>query len=270
MLAKGCNTNTIRITPKKLLDKCISLTDKIFTLKLENKGCNMQNNPTYYAILTAEVRYCPELSAQEKLLYAEITALSNKDGFCKAGNDYFAKLYSCTTVTVSRQIKNLEDHGFLHIEYDKNGAKVTQRRMFTINKNVNGNDVTVNKNVNGTINKNVKENNTSNINITRLNNITDKSVQLLNMFIAGLKRNNPKIDRTDKQKAHYLDIFDEMLKTYEYIEIARMITFAFNSDFWSQFILSADKLQQHQETLYAQSKNHYAISSDQTDGEVEF
>lgn len=98
----------------------------------------------------------------------------------------------------------------------------------------------------------------------------DKSVQLLNMFIAGLKRRNPKIDRTDVQKARYLDVFDKLQTMYSYIEIASMITFTYNSDFWSPIILSADKLMQHHEKLYAQSKEKYKIASDETDDKVEF
>lgn len=228
------------------------------------------NNPTYYAILTADVRYCPDLSPQEKLLFAEITALSNKDGFCIAGNPYFSKLYSLTDVTISRQIKHLEDLGFITVTYDKIGAKIARRYITTINKNDNGNPVTINKNDNRTINKNVKENNTSDINITRLNNITDPSVQLLNMFIAGLKRRNPKVDRNEKQKAHYLEVFDSMLETYSYTELASMITFTFNDDFWSGIVLSADKLKQHHEKLYTQSRKKYAIVSDATDDKVDF
>ena len=228
------------------------------------------NNPTYYAILTANVRYCPDLSPQEKLLFAEITALSNKDGFCIAGNPYFSKLYSLTDVTISRQIKHLEDLGFITVTYDKIGAKIARRYITTINKNDNGNPVTINKNVNRTINKNVKENNTSDINITRLNNITDPSVQLLNMFIAGLKRRNPKVDRNEKQKAHYLEVFDSMLETYSYTELASMITFTFNDDFWSGIVLSADKLKQHHDKLYTQSRKKYAIVSDATDDKVDF
>ena len=232
------------------------------------------NNPTYYAILTADVRYCPDLSPQEKLLFAEITALSNKDGFCIAGNPYFSKLYSLTDVTISRQIKHLEELGFIKVTYDKIGAKIARRYITTastINKIVNGEGVTINKNDNGTINKNVKENNTSNINITRLNNITDPSVQLLNMFIAGLKRRNPKVDRNEKQKAHYLEVFDSMLETYSYTELASMITFTFNDNFWSGIVLSADKLKQHHEKLYTQSRKKYAIVSDTiTDDKVDF
>ena len=103
-----------------------------------------------------------------------------------------------------------------------------------------------------------------------LNNITDPSVQLLNMFIAGLKRRNPKVDRNEKQKAHYLEVFDSMLETYSYIELASMITFTFNDDFWSGIVLSADKLKQHHEKLYTQSRKKYAIVSDATDDKVDF
>lgn len=231
----------------------------------------MQNIPNYYAILTADVRYCPDLSSSEKLLYAEITALSNKEGFCKAGNKYFAELYHSTDVTISRQISNLEKQGFIRIEYDKNGAKVSQRRIFTINKNDNGNAITINKNVNRTINKNVKENNTSNVNITRLNNIdTDKSVQLVNIFMSGLKRRNPKIDRSDKQKLHYCEVYDKMLETYSYYELAQMTNFVFNSDFWSKFVITVDLIAKHHEKLYAQCKAYYKISSDATDNSVDF
>ena len=51
------------------------------------------DNPSYYAILPANVRYDKNLKPMEKILYAEITALSNKNGYCSASNSYFAKLY---------------------------------------------------------------------------------------------------------------------------------------------------------------------------------
>lgn len=227
----------------------------------------MQNNPSYYAILTSDVRYCSGLSASEKLLFAEISALTNKEGFCRAGNSYFSELYGVSDVTISRQIKALEDNGFIRIEYDRSGAKVKQRRIFTINKNVNGEAVTVNKNVNRAINKNVKENNINLNNITRLNNITDKSVQLVNTFIGGLKKCYPKIDRNEKQKAHYVEIFDRLLEKYTNIELIHMINFVFNSDFWSKFVITADKLEQHAEKLYAQCKDYYKITEDTCENE---
>ena len=48
-----------------------------------------KENPNYYAILTAEVRYSKNINANEKLLFAEITALANKTGECWASNNYY-------------------------------------------------------------------------------------------------------------------------------------------------------------------------------------
>ena len=72
--------------------------------------------PSYYAILTAHVRYSTKISSLAKLLYAEITALSSMDGYCYASNLYFATNYSCSIDTVSRCIKELENAGFVRVD----------------------------------------------------------------------------------------------------------------------------------------------------------
>ena len=200
-----------------------------------------QNNPNYYAILTADVRYCPDLSSSEKLLFAEITALSNTLGFCKAGNSYFAKLYKSTDVTISRNIKHLETLGFIRIEYEKKGAKVTQRKIYTINKNDNR-----------TINKNVKENNTSILTLQD-NNISQDAKDCVALFIEGLKKTNPKVDRSEKQKIKYGEIFDVMFGAYSVDEVKRMIKFATTDSFWKKICLSADKISMHAEKLFVNS-----------------
>lgn len=85
--------------------------------------------PNYYAIIPAEVRYNEKLTANSKLLYGELTALSNKKGYSWAQNKYFAELYSVDAKTVSRWIKQLQDEGFIKIqmEYDKQTKQVTKR-----------------------------------------------------------------------------------------------------------------------------------------------
>ena len=45
----------------------------------------------YYSIIPAIVLYNKELKANEKLLYAIITSLANKEGYCFASNKYLAK-----------------------------------------------------------------------------------------------------------------------------------------------------------------------------------
>ena len=42
----------------------------------------MKDKPNYYAIIPAIVRYDNDLKPNEKLLYGEITALTNKTGAC--------------------------------------------------------------------------------------------------------------------------------------------------------------------------------------------
>ena len=43
----------------------------------------MNEQPSYYSIITANVRYDNRLTDSEKLLFAEITSLSNKYGYAQ-------------------------------------------------------------------------------------------------------------------------------------------------------------------------------------------
>lgn len=84
---------------------------------------NDENKGSYYAIIPATVRYAKELKANEKLLYGEITALSNKNGYCYAQNRYFANLYNVSIETVSRWLSHLQKMGFINIEIKRNENK---------------------------------------------------------------------------------------------------------------------------------------------------
>lgn len=131
------------------------------------------DQPNYYSIITANVRYDNRLTDSEKLLFAEITSLSNKYGYCTASNRYFAKLYEVTKVTVSRRIANLKECGYLQVEIIREGNEIKQRKMYPLTemlRPINTNDNTpINNSVNTPIITNVKENNTS-INNTSNNN----------------------------------------------------------------------------------------------------
>ncbi|EHD0645899.1 helix-turn-helix domain-containing protein [Staphylococcus pseudintermedius] len=141
----------------------------------------MSDQPSYYSIITANVRYDNRLTDSEKLLFAEITSLSNKYGYCTASNGYFAKLYEVTKVTVSRRIANLKECGYLQVEIIREGNEIKQRKIYPLTQMIipiNTNDNTpINNSVNTPIITNVKENNTSN-NITSINNNSATDVTL--------------------------------------------------------------------------------------------
>ena len=94
-----------------------------------------------------------------------ITSLTAEKGYCYASNDYLAKIFKTSVVTISRKIKILEEKKYIEIEYEKKGCLVISRKI-RLTKMLTA----INKNVNRTINKNVKENNISNINNTNNNN----------------------------------------------------------------------------------------------------
>lgn len=93
----------------------------------------MKEQPNYYAILTADVRYNKDLSANAKLLFAEITALSQKEGYCWASNQYFADLYGVDKDTVSRWVGELVKHSYIKIEVNREAGNI--RKIYLLNVN---------------------------------------------------------------------------------------------------------------------------------------
>lgn len=91
----------------------------------------ISEKPNYYAILPADVRYDSRLKANEKLLFAEITSLTNKMGYCYATNEYFATLYNTKKDTISRWISGLEKLGYLKRELIRdNSGQITVRHLY--------------------------------------------------------------------------------------------------------------------------------------------
>jgi len=95
----------------------------------------MKQQPNYYAIISAEVRYDKNLTANAKLLYAEITALLNINGECFATNKYFSNLYGKSVVTISKWVSELVANGYVSTYYTyKGGTKEIDRRYIRILK----------------------------------------------------------------------------------------------------------------------------------------
>ena len=147
--------------------------------------------PSYYSVTPATVRYDHRLKPNEKLLYGEITALANVKGYCYASNSYFAKLYGVKSGTVSGWVAHLKELSYIDTQtiYKENSKEIQERRIYindTPTRNIAG--VCDKKRIPPTI-KNEdpmryksKENNTS-INNTSKNS-SSKQLDETNAFVA--------------------------------------------------------------------------------------
>lgn len=168
----------------------------------------MEEKPNYYAIIPADVRYDKELKDKAKLLYGEIVALSNKDGYCYASNKYFAELYGVSTRTITELIRTLIDKEYIESEltYKKNTKEVLQRKIYLSKKS----SIPIEKNFYTPIEENFQDNNTS-INNTRKNKY---------IYMGTYKR----IKLTEEQYNKLIDEFGEnyikqiIEKLDEYVE----------------------------------------------------
>lgn len=85
----------------------------------------------YFAIIPAYIRYNKELKFGERLMYGEITALSNKEGYCYAKNKYFADLYDVSQSTISRWISHLAELNSIDVQIIRNDKKeIIERRIY--------------------------------------------------------------------------------------------------------------------------------------------
>lgn len=133
-----------------------------------------KDKPNFYAVIPASVRYDSELSSSEKLFYAEITAMSQKEGYCWASNSYFAELYDVKPPTVSMWVKSLKEKDHVIVEYEREGKQIKGRKIYPIQKI----EIPYSENRKGGSQKiergyseNRKENNTSKNNIPSLSDV---------------------------------------------------------------------------------------------------
>ena len=102
----------------------------------------LEQQPGYYSILTASVRYDKDLNANEKILFSEITALSNKYGYCTASNKYFSNLFQADERSIRRWVSNLKQHGYIKINLITKDKEIIARRIYPMSgggdRNVRG------------------------------------------------------------------------------------------------------------------------------------
>lgn len=92
--------------------------------------------PSYYGIMTADVMHDRRLKkmADAKVLFSEITTLSNKYGYCTASNGYFAPLYGVSPKTISNWIAKLRELGYVRTQliYKEGTKQVVERRIYPV------------------------------------------------------------------------------------------------------------------------------------------
>ena len=87
--------------------------------------------PSYWAVLPAAVRYDEELRPNAKLLYAEITALTNVRGYCWISNERLGEYFGISPKTVGSLIQQLAGRGYIKVELLRDEKQaITGRRLW--------------------------------------------------------------------------------------------------------------------------------------------
>ena len=81
-----------------------------------------------YVIVPAQVRYDKRLPLGARLLYGEISGLTNTHGFCFATNGWFADKYGVTDITISNWISKLKKCDYVDISYNPH-RRIFVRRL---------------------------------------------------------------------------------------------------------------------------------------------
>ena len=177
------------------------------------------NNPNYFGILPANVRYDKKLKPMEKILYTEITALSNSKGYCYATNSYFANLYDVHKNTAGTWINNLEKLGYIKskIIYETGTKNVKERQLFIvtpINEKIDTYQQKdcdpINEKIDTPINEKIEDNNTR-YNNTRYNNINEYNKKEINKEKKTKNKDTELIIKSIYQSEEFKETFNEFI-----------------------------------------------------------
>ncbi len=86
-----------------------------------------------YANISKSIYSNKSLSALDKLIYERITALTHKDGYCYATNEYIANIYGVKKNTVSASINKMVKQKLLKSKMVKEGTNNTKRYLYLSN-----------------------------------------------------------------------------------------------------------------------------------------
>lgn len=167
--------------------------------------------PSYYGILPANVRYA-KITPMAKIMYTEITALAQKEGYCYASNKYFAKLYEVAQGTVSRWIAELKDLGVITITIED----CTKRKIYIANtilpQTLNENVIPHAQKCDTYPTQKREHNNTSNNTKTKYSSTADEFDNLITTTEVLARRDLHK-NEVDEIRGLYVDNHEEMWAT---------------------------------------------------------
>ena len=156
-----------------------------------------QEKVGYYSVIPATVLYNKELKANEKLLYAIITSLACKEGYCFTSNKYLAEKLDVNPKTISSWICDLKNKNFIVVELIRNkNNQIIQRKIYINDVPYPLNNVYQYQSKNGqaihqkvednNIKDNIKNNNKVNrINISNYTNQREYSEEFFNSLYAN-------------------------------------------------------------------------------------
>lgn len=92
---------------------------------------NEVNRIGYFAVIPATVLFNNSLKPNEKLLYALITALSNKEGYCYASNKYLGEKLGVDPKTITSWLADLRKFNYIIVDIIRNENKeIIQRKIY--------------------------------------------------------------------------------------------------------------------------------------------
>ena len=165
---------------------------------------NEENKIGYYAIIPAPILFNESLKPNEKLLYAVITVLANKEGYCFASNNYLASLFNVKPHTISNWISNLNNLNYVRVKIIKNDKnEIIQRRIY-----INDIPYAINMTYPYTINM------TEGMSQKRqYNNISINKIDRYFNYIIKRKGENPE-GFTEDEKIEFLEILNKLELDY--------------------------------------------------------
>ena len=156
-----------------------------------------QEKVGYYSVIPATVLYNKELKANEKLLYAIITSLACKEGYCFTSNKYLAEKLDVNPKTISSWICDLKNKNFIVVELIRNkNNQIIQRKIYindvpyplnNVYQYQSKNEQAIHQKVeDNNIKNNIKNNNKVNrINISNYTNQREYSEEFFNSLYAN-------------------------------------------------------------------------------------